>query len=370
MYSVKLPKLVRHSFVRFHASLGQGIGQYYIKHSNIYWLLITELIDLTNLASILLASHTMAEPQQTLYEAITQNDIDSVRIQLANNVNPNVFPNNPTITPLILAVMLKFLGIANELLMNGADVNGVDEFGRTALHVAVDNNDEASISILISHNCNLEKYDNDGLTPLTLAVEKNNIYMVRYLVAQGAKVYKFLHENELSPLLYAAFIGRADILQVLLNVEETDRETKKMDMFFALCMTVEKGYLLAAKLLIDYGAPLDRLDEFLGIANELLMNGADVNGVDEFGRTALHVAVDNNDEASISILISHNCNLEKYDNLGATPLALAVEKNNIYMVRYLVAQGAVVYKEEVGIELPPLSFAACLGYADILQFLL
>ncbi|VDO01106.1 unnamed protein product [Rodentolepis nana] len=53
-----------------------------------------------------------------------------------NKVNPNVFPNNPTITPLILAVRLKYLDIANELLMNGADVNVVDEFGRTALLVA------------------------------------------------------------------------------------------------------------------------------------------------------------------------------------------------------------------------------------------
>ncbi|VDO02929.1 unnamed protein product, partial [Rodentolepis nana] len=132
----------------------------------------------------------MAKPEQTLYEAIIRYDIDSVRNQLANNVNSNVFPNNPTITPLILAVRLKYLDIANELLMNGADVNGVDEFGRTALHVAVDNNDEASVSILLLHNCNLEIYDYTGLSPLVVAVENNNIYMVRYLVAHGAVVYK------------------------------------------------------------------------------------------------------------------------------------------------------------------------------------
>ncbi|VDO02354.1 unnamed protein product, partial [Rodentolepis nana] len=203
----------------------------------------------------------MSEPQQTLYEAIIRYDIDSVRIQLVNNVNPNVFPNNPTITPLILAARLKFYDIANELLLFGADVNGVDEFGRTALHVAVDNNDEATVYILMFHNCNLEKYDNVGITPLGLAVEKNNIYMVRYLVAHGAVVYKEEDGIELPPLSLAACLGYADILQFLLSVEEGDSIKKRMHMNFALCMAIDKGQIEVARLLIDYGAPLGRWDE-------------------------------------------------------------------------------------------------------------
>ncbi|VDO14467.1 unnamed protein product [Rodentolepis nana] len=484
----------------------------------------------------------MAEPQQTLYETITRNDIDSVRIQLANNVNPNAFPNNPTITPLILAVRLKYLDIANELLMNGADVNGVDEFGRTALHVAVDNNDEASVSVILSHNCNLEKYDNFGLTPLTLAVDKNNIQMVRYLVAQGAVVYKYLEGPELPPLPFAAFVGRFDILQYLVNVEETDREKKKMNMNFALCLAINNGHNEAAEFLINNGAPISRRQgnwlsplEFAIIGrNEymvsyLLSHNASVSDTNHHGFTPLMTSiifnnpsaaalllcygadpdalasgfrttgeqvamdmrrveiaqiiltwknefmtsifepisfsiesyadlkstktavrvflasratcwekvatcwfvdhcdlkrrvvlasraslgifdvleesvlldivglkepgqppvnhsfhklsqvftpknivslkepVDNNDEASVSVLLSHNCNLEKYDNFGLTPLTLAVNKNNIHMVRYLVAQGAVFYKYLEGPELPPLPFAAIVGRFDILQ---
>ncbi|VDN96914.1 unnamed protein product [Rodentolepis nana] len=200
----------------------------------------------------------MANPQRTIYEAITRNDIDSVRIQLTNNVNPNISPNSPTITPLILAVRLKFYDIINELLMNGADVNGVDEFGRTALHVAVDNNDEASVSILISHNCHLEKYNNTGKTPLTLAVDKNNIHMVRFLVAYGSVVYKYVELPELPPLAYAAFYGRLDILQFLVNVEETDREKKNKNMHLALCMAITEGHNEVAKFLIDNGAPIIR----------------------------------------------------------------------------------------------------------------
>ncbi|VDO16401.1 unnamed protein product [Rodentolepis nana] len=248
----------------------------------------------------------MAEPQQTLYEAITQNDIDSVRIQLANNVNPNVFHNNPTITPLILAARLKFYDIANELLMNGADVNGVDEFGRTALHVTVDNNDDASISILISHNCNLEKYDNVGITPLGLAVEKNNIHMVRYLVAHGAVVYKEEDGIELPPLSLAACLG--------------DSIKKRMHMNFALCMAVDKDQLEVARLLIDYGAPLGRWDE-----SEL---------------SPLEYAIIGDQEDMVSLLLSNSASVSDTNRHGFTPLMISIIYNNPSAASLLLWYGA------------------------------
>uniref|UniRef100_A0A0R3TRA2 ANK_REP_REGION domain-containing protein n=1 Tax=Rodentolepis nana TaxID=102285 RepID=A0A0R3TRA2_RODNA len=346
------------------------------------------------LTSILLASHVMAESQQTLYEAITRNDIDSVRFQLANNVNPNVFPNNPTITPLILAVGLKFLDIANELLMNGADVNGVDEFGRTALHAAVDNNDEASVSILISHNCNLEKYNNGGVTPLTLAVEKNNIHMVRYLVANGAVVYKYLEGPEIPPLPFAASANRLDILQFLVNVEETDREKKKMNMNFALCLAINDGHNEAAIFLINNGAPISRRQ-----GNCL---------------TPLEFAIIGRNEYMVSYLLSRNASVSDTNHHGFTPLMTSIIFNNSYAAAQLLCYGADpdalatgfrttgeqvamdmrrveiaqiisawknefmpsmfeactesnVYKYLEGPELPPLPFAAIVGRFDILQ---
>ncbi|VDN96915.1 unnamed protein product [Rodentolepis nana] len=262
----------------------------------------------------------MAEPQQSLYETITRNDIESVRIQLANNVNPNVFPNNPTITPLILAVRLRFHDIANELLMNGADVNGVDEFGRTALHVAVDNNDKASVSILISHNCNLEKYDIFDFTPLTLAVDRNNIQMVRYLVAQGAMVYKYFEGPEILPILYAAFANRLDILQFLVNVEETDREKKKMNMNFALCLAINNDHNETAKCLIDNGAPINRRQ-----GNRL---------------TPLESAIIRRNDYMVSYLLSRNASVSDTNRHGFTPLMTSIIYNNPSAAALLLCYGA------------------------------
>ncbi|VDO14957.1 unnamed protein product [Rodentolepis nana] len=94
----------------------------------------------------------------------------------------------------------------------------------------------------------------------------------------------------------------------MLNVEETDRETKKMDMFFALCMTVEKGYLLAAKLLIDYGAPLDRLNE------------VDLK--------PLEIAILEEQEAMVSLLLSHNAPVNGFNRYGFTPLMISIIHDN------------------------------------------
>ncbi|VDO14962.1 unnamed protein product [Rodentolepis nana] len=262
----------------------------------------------------------MAESQQTLYEAITQNDIDSVRIQLANNVNPNVFPNNPKITPLILAVRLKYLVIANELLMNGADVNGVDEFGWTALHVAVENNDEASVSILISHNCNLEKCNNFDLTPLTFAVRKNNIQMVRYLVAHGAVVYKYFDDPELPPLPSAAFDNRLDILQFLVDVEETDRETKNKNMHLALSIAIIEGQNEAAKFLIDNGTPISRRH-----GNCL---------------SPLEYAIMGRNEDMVSYLLSRNASVSDPNHYGFTPLMTSIIHDNPSAAALLLCYGA------------------------------
>ncbi|VDO00813.1 unnamed protein product [Rodentolepis nana] len=262
----------------------------------------------------------MAEPQQTLYEAITRNDIDSVRIQLANDVNPNIFPYNPTITPLILAVSLKLHDIVNELLMNGADVNGIDEFGRTALHFGVDNNDEASVSILISHNCNLEKYDNDGLTPLTLAVEQNNFQMVRYLVAHGSVVYKYVELPELPPLAYAAYFGHLDILQFLMNVEETDREKKKWNVNLAFCSAIKNGHNETAKFLIDNGASISRLHE-----NWL---------------SPLDTAIMGRNDHMVSYLLSNNVSVSDTNRHGFTPLMTSIIYDNPSAAAQLLCYGA------------------------------
>ncbi|VDO02127.1 unnamed protein product [Rodentolepis nana] len=210
MYSVKLSTLVRNSFVRFHASLGQGIDQYYIKHTNIYWLLITKLIDLSK-----------------------------------------------------------------------------------------------------------QKYDNDGITPLTLAVEKNNIHMVRFLVAHGSVVYNYVEFPEVPLLAYAALYNRFDILKFLVNIKVADREMKKLLKNTAFCLAIYNGHYESAKFLIDNCASINRL-----LKNRL---------------SPLESAIIGRNDYMVSYLLSHNVSVSDTIHHGFTLLMTSIiHENPSAALRHLV----------------------------------
>nr|CDS35313.2 ankyrin repeat and KH domain containing protein [Hymenolepis microstoma] len=262
----------------------------------------------------------MAEPPRTLHEAILKNDTESVRNQLENNISPNVFPNEPRITPLILAVRLKFHGILILLLQYGANVGGVDILGKTALHYAVDMNDVDSVFILVFHNCPLDILDNFNISPLTLAIWRNNIQMVRYLVANGAVVYARLEIYPVPPLTFAVFLGRLDILKFLLTVEEENIMRKATNLHYALCVACDGGQIEAVRYLIDCGAQVDRWSP-------------DVE-------SPLEIAILRDHEEIVSLLLSRHASVNDHDFAGYTPLMHAVIHDNLSAVAQLLWYGA------------------------------
>nr|CUU99971.1 hypothetical transcript [Hymenolepis microstoma] len=110
--------------------------------------------------------------------------------------------------------------------------------------------------------------------------------------------------------------------------------------------------------------------KYHGVVIRLLQYGAGVSEVDEIGQTALDHAVNMNDVEFVFILVLHDFPLEITDNVSFPPLALALWRNDIQMVRYLVANVAVVYARRGIYQIPSLSVAAFFGHLDIIQFLL
>jgi ankyrin repeat protein len=55
------------------------------------------------------------------------------------------------------------------------DVDDVDSQGRGLLHRAVVEGDEKVVEVLLSHGCNVDNQDDDGITPLHLAAKLVNI---------------------------------------------------------------------------------------------------------------------------------------------------------------------------------------------------
>jgi ankyrin repeat protein len=137
-----------------------------------------------------------------------------------------------------------------------------------------------------------------GATPLLVAAAYLEVDLMRLLLAGGADPRTGLHDGT-TPLLAAAGA----------NIE---KEARPSD--------------LERWNIVDSDTPdVPRAEaEVLGAVRLLLDAGADVNGADDAGDTALHAAAAAGATSLIQLLADHGAALEVENQAGQTPLALTL----------------------------------------------
>ncbi|WP_265014610.1 ankyrin repeat domain-containing protein [Wolbachia endosymbiont (group B) of Camptogramma bilineatum] len=105
---------------------------------------------------------------------------------------------------------------AKILIAEGADVNIVDFFEQTPLHVAAKYNHINIAKILIAEGADVNMVDFCKQTPLHVAVENNSIETVRALIKRGANIYV---EDELNrmPLHHAVKNSSAELVKAMIE---------------------------------------------------------------------------------------------------------------------------------------------------------
>ncbi|EAY20762.1 hypothetical protein TVAG_391460 [Trichomonas vaginalis G3] len=73
-------------------------------------------------------------------------------------------------------------------LSHCANVNEKDEYGKTALHYAAENNSKETAEFLISHGADINEENNDGKTALHCAAENNSEETAEFLISHGANI--------------------------------------------------------------------------------------------------------------------------------------------------------------------------------------
>ncbi|MCE5323881.1 ankyrin repeat domain-containing protein [bacterium] len=212
-----------------------------------------------------------------------------------------------------------------ELIKNGADVNATDEDGRTALHFAVFNNNYGIAKTLLENGAevNVKEHSSEGgfcgwgWYPLHLALRNENKDMIRLLVDHGADV-NAVRSDGWPPLDTAAYHGQPDMIELLIS--------KGADVKY-------KDYE-ALRFAID----LKKIDGAL----VMIKHGADVNKINNFGRTALHVAASLGDTPAVKELIKYKAKIDIADNKGRTPLYTATYYGFLDIAKLLIANGANV----------------------------
>jgi len=243
-------------------------------------------------------------------------------------------------TPLLFAARHGDVESAKVLLAAGANVNDLLPDGTSALTVAAHSNHAPLVQLLLDGGAN-PNIIGSGYTALHAAVLRGNADSVRALVARGAFVNSrlrhgtpttrgsrefFLPESltGATPVWLAARFLEQDLLRLLLE-RGADPSLALQDGTTMLMAAAGVGSQTTLFDRRDRIAALKDSDEPLAvpIVRLLLERGADVNGSNEPGDTALHGAAKMNYPIVARMLAERGARLASRNKKGETPLMVA-----------------------------------------------
>lgn len=227
------------------------------------------------------------------------------------------------------------------LLIEPAIVNAADESGRTALHLAADDNFAIGVDLLLATGADPATTDERWRTPLHLAATHSDVRILRVLLSAAADgAGEFAGARDLdgrTPLMYGAQTDDPTSVRVLLeagasiDAADYDRRT-------ALLHAAETGSAETLAFLIDHGADLSARDRRGRMAlhivaprkNRLLLDALlkrapslDLNAANLGGVTALMLAAERGPVANVLTLLEHGADPNLTDDADRTALIYA-----------------------------------------------
>jgi uncharacterized protein len=256
-------------------------------------------------------------------------------------------------------------------LARKADVNAPQADGTTALHWAVERDDDEIADRLIAAGANVSARTREGVSPLQLAATNGSARMISRLLKAGADPNAVLTPSGDTALMMAARTGTPDAVRLLLEAGAEVNAKETWGGTTALMWAVSEHQVEATQLLIRGGANVNVRSNYVAAANgrgfegrtpvtdradtkvqdfasgwltplmlaaregdvtlsrSLLDAGADLNAVAGDGKTALALAIFNGNYDAASFLVDRTADVNQADAQRFTPLFWAVDRRNM-----------------------------------------
>ncbi|XP_034942443.1 putative ankyrin repeat protein RF_0381 [Chelonus insularis] len=276
------------------------------------------------------------------------------------------------------------------LISEGADVNATNRQGQIPLHYVAENNNLNILDSLLENKAKLDERDEDGETPLHYVVLNGKVDVVDILLKRGAD-YKLENKNGLMPFHLAAKQVNLDMIKVFLdnnvdanivnsraNINFQD-EAGNTPLHHAV-MNNNREFLQA---LLECNAD-PAIKNYFGknvlhfaltciggdnCIQDILDSNVDIDAVNRDGETALHLAIQWNDDNIVKLILKKNPNIDMKNNIGDTALHKTVKRKHCHMVELLLKNGANVNLKD-GSEKTVLHLAIELDELNIIPLLL
>lgn len=150
--------------------------------------------------------------------------------------------------------------------------------------------------------------------------------------------------SSISPLIIAVFQAHLEVVRLLLEAQ-ADVNWQSDGVHWhgsALHMAAQRGHSKVARLLLDYGAPINALDGrkrtrplhlaaengHLEVVRLLLASQADQEAEDDLGRRPLHLAAMRGEPDIVQLLLQSGADREKMDETGKTAMQYASQNGH------------------------------------------
>lgn len=241
-------------------------------------------------------------------------------------------------TALIYAAKNDDVPLAHALIESNADVNMIDKNGKSALIYCAKNGNEHLLQTLVDAGARIDITDKDRNTPLIYAALNNNEKLAKYLIEKGADI-SHVNACGTSTLMSAASNGSADLVSDVIDagadVNAVDYQGKTA-LIYAVQEDIKSEEIFSSETYSD-----SSVEENERLCEKLIIAGADVNVMDNSGKSALMYATENDRTNVVSALIQAGAQVNAIDSNGQNALFYATGTGNETVLQDLIDSGAM-----------------------------